>query len=898
MRRWLLSLMAGLVAAGAMRADEARDRDLFEAKIRPALAEHCYRCHSEDAKKKGKLKAELLLDTKTGVRKGGASGPAVIVGKPGDSLLVKALNHDGELQMPPSGKLPAAVLADFNLWIERGAFDPRDGQASPNATGAIDWAKAKAFWAFQPPVNHLPPKIKNASWPKQDVDYFILAELEKRGLDPVGFASKTELIRRATFDLIGLPPTIAEIDAFLKDNSPDAFAKVVDRLLASPHHGERWGRYWLDVARYAEDKALAFVTPRPHAYRYRDWVVQALNRDMPYDRFLRLQLAGDLIDDREPDHFVKLAGLGFQGLGQEYHRGSVAAQVMADELDDRIDTLSRGLLGLTVACARCHDHKYDPIPIGDYYSLAAAYNGSSLQIVPLADRATVETRNAWEKQSKDAEAKLNQWVKEKAKLVRDAGVAEAARYLQTAWHVRTLKRHKIAADLNAVASREKLHALFLERTVKALEQGKLAKQDPAVAAWLAVAEKASADVQPMNGAVEAPPELTLAAEELDRQIRAALMAANAKTPHNLIKTLSLNPDAIFFVSDKEAPRFLSESSQKEHAERKARWVELQKSAPPEPPQSHGIGGGGAAMKINLRGNVERLGELAPPGFLKVVAHDAPRTEKFTRRELADAIASPKNPLTARVIVNRVWHYHFGRGIVGTTSNFGQNGDRPTHPELLDRLTVRFMDAGWSLRWLHREMMLSSAYQLASTSEPRLAEKDPENQYLWHFAPRRLDFEAWRDAWLAVSGRLDPAFGGPSLDLNQPTHVRRTLYSKISRLEANKLLILFDFPDANVTSDRRIATTAPQQQLFVLNSDFAIDTAKAFAQRLEKAAPREDDRVRLAFRLAYGRGPTDQEREASLAFIRDAATGRTEDRLAPWEQFAQAILAANEFMWVD
>ncbi len=892
MRRQLLALLVGLLVAGGSRADETQDRDLFEAKIRPVLAEHCYRCHSEDAKKMGKLKAELLLDTKAGVVKGGASGPAVVAGDASKSLILKAMNHDSDLQMPPSGKLSVSVLANFKTWIERGAFDPRDGKPAAIAASEIDWAKARAFWAFQPPVDHLPPVVKNAGWPKRDIDFFILAQLEKRGLQPVGFAGKTERIRRATFDLIGLPPTPDEIDAFVNDPSPEAFAKVVDRLLASPHHGERWGRYWLDIARYAEDKALAFVTPRPHAYRYRDWVVNALNSDMPYDRFLRLQLAGDLLDEREPDHAVRLAGLGFQGLGQEYHRGSVAAQVMADELDDRIDTLSRGLLGLTVACARCHDHKYDPIPTRDYYSLAAAYNGSSLNLVPLADRAVVEAHAAWQKQTKDAEAKLGQFVKEKSKAVREAIVADAGRYLQAAWQIRTLNRNKLPSAILAAADREKLHVPYLERSVKFLDQQKRGQLEPAVAAWLAIADKVSANAD------DVPPELIEATEELGRRIREALMAKAAKTPHNLIKTLSLNADAVFFVDDKDAAKYFDEPSKKELAERQTRLAALQKSPPPEPPQAHGIVGGGTAMKINIRGSVERPGDLAPPGFLQVIANDAAKKEKFTRLELAEAVASPKNPLTARVIVNRVWHYHFGRGIVGTTSNFGQFGDRPTHPELLDRLTVRFIESGWSLRFLHREMMLSAAYQLSSKNDPRQAEIDPENQYLWHFAARRLDFEAWRDAWLAVSGRLDPTLGGPSLDLNQPSHVRRTLYSKISRLEANKLLILFDFPDANVTSDRRSVTTVPQQQLFVLNSEFTIDTARAFAKRLETAAPREDDRIRLAFRLAYGRGPTNPEIEASRAFIRAAAIGRMDDRLAPWEQFAQAILAANEFMWVD
>jgi hypothetical protein len=318
--------------------------------------------------------------------------------------------------------------------------------------------------------------------------------------------------------------------------------------------------------------------------------------------------------------------------------------------------------------------------------------------------------------------------------------------------------------------------------------------------------------------------------------------------------------------------------------------------------AHVVSGGGAAMRVYKNGNVERVGEPASPGYLRVLQTASPPgvkgPEKFTRLELADAIASPKNPLTARVLVNRVWHYHFGRGIVGTPSNFGQLGDRPTHPELLDTLAVRFMENGWSLRWLHREIMLTQTYQLSSVNVARNAEKDPENQTLWRHTPRRLDFEAWRDSWLAVSGRLDPTRGGPSLDLDQAANVRRTLYAKISRVHPNALLTLFDFPDANVTSDRRTVTTVPQQQLFVLNSDFTIETAKAFAKRLEKEAPRAEDRIPLAFRLAYGRDPSDMEKRASEEFLREAGTPQTTDRLSAWEQFAQAILASNEFQWVD
>lgn len=911
---WPILALAFVSASPTIRGqgpDSREGIEFFEKKIRPALVEHCYACHSAEAQSNKKLRGGLFLDTREGVLKGGDSGPALVPGKVKEGTLLRALRHEDGLRMPPKGKLSDALRADFETWVRIGAPDPRVG-AAPAAAKEIDWAKSRQFWAFRMPVKSPLPSVKDTSWPRREIDHFILAELEKRALTPVGPAAKRDLLRRATFGLTGLPPTPEELKKFLGDESPDAWSRVVDRLLASQHYGERWARYWLDVSRYAEDKALAFVNTRPHAYRYRDWVVEAFNRDMPYDRFLRLQLAGDLVDDPEPDLFVKLAGLGFQGLGAEYHRGSVAAQVIADELDDRIDTLTRGLLGLTVTCARCHDHKYDPIPTRDYYSLAAAYSGSTLVERPLTDAKTVDRYKTWEKQVKDAEARLNQWLKDQTRDRTKSAVANAANYLEAAWQIRILRNHKVPTDLDRYAKDHALNPLFLDRAVKFLDQGKFDKQDPAVKAWIDVALKAGETARPDGGKLLAPTSLQQATAALHRQVHDALAQSNEKNAPSLLKSLWLNPNSLFFVSEKEASLFLPTTDQKELANRRSEIERFRNDAPPAPPMGHLITGGGAAMRVNIRGNVEKLGELAPPGFLRVLRSDLvpPKSadpglpmaneppNKFTRLELADAIASPKNPLTARVIVNRVWHYHFGRGIVGTAGNFGALGDRPTHPELLDTLAVRFMENGWSLRWLHREILLSRTYQLSARNDPKNTEQDPENLYLWRHTPRRLDFEAWRDAWLAVSGRLDRKLGGPSLDLNQADNVRRTIYAKISRVQPNALMVLFDFPDANVTSDRRAVTTVPQQQLFVLNSAFTIDNARAFAKRLESEAPREEERVALAFRLAFGRDPLGTEAQAAAAFLREAGVGRSGDRLNAWEQFAQAILASNEFQWVD
>jgi hypothetical protein len=746
---FMLGLLLGMLSGTRLAAQQKKpDYSFFESKIRPVLIDNCYKCHSVEAQQDKKLRGNLFLDSRAGVLKGGDNGPAIVPGQPNKSLLLKALRHEGP-KMPRDKKLSDAVIADFEKWILQGAPDPRDGNTA--IVKQIDWDTARKFWSFQVPKKYPVPKVKDAAWPKREIDFFLLATMETRDLKPVRPAGKLELIRRATFDLIGLPPTPQEIEAFLKDDSPDAFAKVVDRLLASPHYGERWGRYWLDVARYAEDKALAMSQPRPHSWRYRDWVVKAYNDDMPYERFLQLQLAGDLLPE-PPDTFTRLAGLGFQGLGAEYHRGNFPAQVMADELDDRIDTLTRGLLGLTVACARCHDHKYDPIPTVDYYSLAAAYQGSNLVELPLSPPDIVKRFQDWQAEMKKKEEQLKQ----------------------------------------------------------------------------------------LKPGVDPKKQETL----------------------------------------------------------KAELEKLKSSPPPAPTMIHGIQGGGKAMRVNIRGNVEKLGELAPPGFLRLLpvtfAKPAPGT--FTRLDLARAVTAPDNPLTARVYVNRVWQHHFGRGIVATTSNFGKLGEPPTHPELLDALAVRFLASGQSTKWLHREIMLSAAYQLSSASDAGNEDKDVDNHYLWRMTPHRLDLEAWRDALLAVSGRLDLKLGGPSFDLNDAKSTRRTLYAKVSRAVPNTMATLFDFPDANVTSEQRPVTTVPQQQLFVLNSPLMVESAKAFAARLEKAENDPAKRIALAYRLTYGRAPEAAELQKVMTFIQ--AVNAAQNQLTGWEQFAQALLASNEFYWVD
>ena len=907
----ILLIVMGLFAIssrGIAAEPDAKVLELFEKKIRPVLVEQCYSCHSAEAAKNKKLKGGLQLDTRQGLLTGGETGPAIVPGKPAESTLLKAIRYSTELKMPPTSKLADSVVADFERWIKAGAADPRDGKSSTPAAG-VDWEAARKHWAFQSPKKYPAPPVKRLGWSQSGIDAFVLAALEKRGIQPAKAADKRTLLRRASFDLIGLPPTMEELDSFLADESPTAFAKVVDRLLASSHYGERWGRYWLDVSRYAEDKALAFPTPRPHAFQYRDWIVQAFNSDMPYDRFLRLQLAGDMMKEPVDNYFLKLAGLGFQGLGAEYHKGSVAEQVKADELDDRIDTLSRGLLGLTVACARCHDHKFDPIPTRDYYSLAAAYKGSDLNELFLAPNEAVEIRRKWEAKLKELEATANQYLMDQSRVLGKAALADVRKYLQVAWQLVASKKHKLEMNNAEIIKRERLDPYFLTRWTKVIEASSKGKPAlPALKNWLSIAQEAL-DVAK---SIAIPENLQKATDQLTEEIQAAIAAHEmlggkekkpALTPRQdeLLKAVWLGGGVTPFAPPaNEVLALLPESGKMQHASQLDTVAKHKQAEVSQLPKAHGISGGGQAMKINVRGKVDSLGEPAPPGFLRVLdSTDRKLSEKptFTRLDLADAVCSPDNPLTPRVMVNRIWQHHFGVGIVGTPSNFGKTGDAPTQPELLDTLAVRFVDAGWSMKWLHREILLSATYQQGSQHSPAFAEIDPENHYLWRFTQHRLDVEAWRDAILSVSGRLDATLGGPSLSLLEATHVRRTVYSRISRIDPDKLLVMFDFPDANVSSEKRGATTIPQQQLFVLNSDFMLRSAKAFAANIEKAATNGEDRVTLAYRLAFGRAPSTRELSIGTTFLR-SERGKQVGSPSTLEQFAQALLASNEFTWVD
>jgi len=462
---WFSLLLASISSVSfSVVADESGQAEFFESRIRPVLVQHCYECHSAESKG---IKGGLLLDTAAGMLRGGDSGPAVVAGKTAESLVLQALKYES-LQMPPKGKLPDSVIQDFEKWIETGASDPRTGAAVSVRPG-MNIAEARQFWSFQPPVKTARPAVQNGDWPTAEIDYFVLAAQEQRGLTPVARAGKRELIRRATFDLLGLPPSLEDIEAFLADTAPDAFAKVVDRLLQSPHYGERWGRYWLDVARYSEDQAHTFsVTPNTNGFLYRDWVISAFNTDLPFDQFVRFQVAGDLMELPEPERLQQLPALGYFGLGAQYYKNTDAAKAAADELDDRVDTLTRGFLGLTVSCARCHDHKFDPIPQQDYYSLAGIFQSSRLHNAPLVSQPEVDAYNAAQQRLKALEESIKATVTGRAPGLREARVTDVARYMTAVWKYGVQKRSGGSATVAAYAQAERLDEKFLARWIEFL----------------------------------------------------------------------------------------------------------------------------------------------------------------------------------------------------------------------------------------------------------------------------------------------------------------------------------------------------------------------------------------------------------------------------------------------
>ena len=786
--------IALLAAAGFAVA--AEPSDYFELHVRPVLATRCYTCHT-DAKSGG-----LQLDTRDHMLAGGKSGPAIKPGDPDNSLLMQAIRQTHpRLKMPPGGKLKDEEIAAIATWVKSGAVWPA-GPAKPPAY--VITSEQRNFWSFRPVVEPAPPQVKDAKWARTPLDRFILAKLEAKGLAPAAAADRRTLIRRAYLDLTGLPPLPEEVDAFERDKSPDAFAKVVDALLASPRYGERWGRYWLDIARYSDDKLNSTEDePYKNGFRYRDWVISAFNADMPYNQFVKAQIAGDLLPDKDKYE----AGLGFHALSPEMQ-------------DDRVDATTRGFLGLTVACAQCHDHKFDPIPQSDYYSLLGIFANTNLSQVPLAPKDQVDAFNAAKKKVDDKQKELNDFVSEQATSLSGILATHTAGYMlsEAGFDAETLDKWK-----KYLASPQKEHP-FLKAwfAAKTPEEKKKAATDFETLVLAVDAEKKQIDDKN---------HITLGANPNRNDLSQANLASMDRDRFVLWEDLFSPGKGILYYGDGKIDRLLS-GQWKQHLDRlHADLAALKKAMPPDYPYLQTIEDKKqiSEQKIWLRGDRNNPGGPAPPHFVSILSSGEPKrfTSGAGRLEIANAIADPANPLTARVIVNRIWQHHFGQGIVRTPSNFGAQGDRPSEPELLDYLAAEFVRNGWSIKKLHRTIMLSAAYQLSAAPNEKDLAADPDNRLIWRHDRQRLDAEALRDDLLFVSGQLDTKEGGLAQKIGKD-NARRTVYAFVSRRKTDPDLALFDFPNPNNTSEQRNATNVPPQRLYFMNNEWVIAQAKALA----------------------------------------------------------------------
>ncbi|MDZ4859416.1 MAG: PSD1 and planctomycete cytochrome C domain-containing protein [Candidatus Hydrogenedentes bacterium] len=893
----------------------AQEYDFFEQRVRPILIDNCYECHSAESKT---VKGGLLLDTREGMRKGGASGKAAVVpGAPEQSLVLEAIRYQNpDLKMPPKHQLDQAAVDAISAWIVSGAPDPREFSAN-----AVKQSQKK-LWALEPVSDPAPPVVARADWPQTPIDAFILSKLEVQSLAPAPPASKHSLIRRATIDLTGLPPTADEVDAFISDESPEAFAAVIDRLLASPAYGERWARHWLDVARYADTKGYVYGDREEarfiHSYVYRDWVIGALNADIPYDQFLLLQIAGDqIVTEANKEN---LAAMGFLTLGRRF------LGVTHDIIDDRIDTLMRGTQALTVACARCHDHKFDPIPTEDYYSLYGVFAGSSERAVQLAGNP--EPTEAFKAYTGLHDARVEEFQKQfeqKASALSTRLRAQIKEYLIAVLEADSLPTEEFyeirqADEMNPTIVR-KWQAYLLKRT----------PEDPIFGPWKSFAQmppesfgesaKTYVDasfpkVEPVpvkdtSEAVPAAPLFNTRVAGLFREKPPTSMKDVAERYGELFQSVreswrdTLEQAAIkgepqparLPDADEEALRqvlYAADSpvtvpsgaivDQEWYFDEPAR-VELGRlqrlvdasiiEQPGSPP--HAVILEDRAEQRNARvfkrGNPATRGDEAPRRYL--MALSGPDRKPFEhgsgRLELARAIASAENPLTARVMVNRIWQHHFGQGLVATPSDFGSRSELPSHPELLDWLATKFVRDGWSMKKLHRVIMLSNVYQQSSESAGDIAAAesvDPENRLLWRFNRQRLDFESMRDAILAVSGNLDATMGGRGTDIVKPPYsARRTIYGYVDRQFLPAVFRVFDFPNPDMHSPQRYDTTVPQQSLFLMNSPFLMEQARGLAARTADAATvRTDDRVQAMYRVAYQRAASEDEIYKGLVFL--------------------------------
>ena len=941
-----LALASAVSALAQDRPLTPEENDFFESKIRPALIEHCHSCHSAD--KDAKIKGGLQLDSKAGLLKGGSTGPGLVPGQPDRSLIIKAMRFtDPNLQMPPKEKVPDSVLADFENWVRMGAPDPRTGKNAAVLKTDEDLQKAKKHWAFQPVVKAQPPtpKAHLKSWIQNDIDLFVLAKLEEKGLFPSPIADKWTLVRRAYFDLLGMPPTAKEAEDFVNDTSKDAWEKLIDKLLASPHYGERWGRYWLDIARYADTRGGGNNNRMGdnrlvHAFTYRDWVVNAINEDMPYDKFLKYQIAADCMPGAESKH---LAALGFITMNR-------AVNNRQEEIDDRIDVLTRGTMSLSVYCARCHDHKFDPIPTKDYYSLYGVFDSSvySMNNKPVIQKIdeTPQYRDYLAKKSQ-VEARLEGY--RQGELIKFVGEAKnkTMEYL-LANHFANLGNTNYIIDGRAGQNRfEQFTKLqfevatawrqFLRQRSKAndavfgpwhdysklVEDEKVSDKELLAKSKELAAKYMSADGTPMKGlnplvarAFSTPiSSFRVVAErysklflDAEKAWISAITSDAKKKKDDDAPTLKKLPDPameqlrlVFYgpgapvnITYDRLAGFDNNRIRNGEQTFQVQADALDATHPGAPLRAMALSDGSPRnAKVMLKGDPRNLGPEVPRQFLEALnPNRKPFAKGSGRAELAEEIASKDNPLTARVLINRAWMNHFGGALVRTPTDFGVRADDPTHPELLNYLAAWVMENGWSVKKLHKFIMTSATYMQASDDRAKPMLNDPANLYVWKMNRRRLDFEGFRDSLLAVSGKLDPRLGGPPVKITPEganplgyaeNPYRRTLYGYIDRANLSSLYRTFDFANPEATAGMRFSSTVPQQALYLMNSPFVGDLARSIVHRDDvKNKVDEEGRIEMLYQICFQRLPSALETKIGMKFLEDQSGVKTTDAKPIWQ----------------
>lgn len=879
-----------ILAAAAVQGQE-----LFEKSIRPVLAERCFGCHSSKLKEP---KANLRLDTKAGLARGGDSGPVLVAGKPGESLLFKAISYtDHHLRMPPTGKLPEESIAAFRLWIEQGAEDPREAAAEMvKSASGVDWEKAKKFWAFASLKKTAAPSVKQTGWPRGEVDRFLLAKMEAAELRPASAAGKRDWLRRVRFDLTGLPPTPEEVAEYLGDNAAGADERVVDRLLASRHYGERWARHWLDLVRWAETNGHEYDNNKLDAWRYRDYVIRAFNDNLPYDQFVREHIAGDLMAkpriSRDGSFVESPLATGFYWFGEVLNSATDSEKSRADTVDNQLDVMTKAFLGLTVACARCHDHKFDPIPTSNYYGLAGIMHSTNVReaVIDSPARAAAVRR---------AHERIGQFQKA-AGFVRKAGRSRIVlRQGDEVWEGFDTTSKQIwfptgeafatgfSAGMADSAGRGALELVGSLTSAKF----RMPKRYVHIRMQGTKGEKTKAEMEPVR--------VTLVADDF----KSLHYLASGKQEWEWVTHRMTLPfericyfeivdrareghvavDAIVFSDEKDPPEVVVEEP--------ALLPDPPKSPVTVPESAFGMiawDENPRNIKLHIRGNHQNLGAETPRQFLRVLTNggDAPQLEGSGRMELADWMTGEAQALTARVFVNRAWQHLFGYGLVRSADNFGLMGERPTHKELLDTLAVEFVESGWDVKVLLRKLLVSAAYRMEAKGSADATKKDPRNELLSHFPVRRLEAEAVRDSILVVSGRLQPELFGPSVVPHISAYQngrgkpksgpldgdgRRSIYIQVRRNFLSPMMLAFDYPLPVSTMGVRGASTVPSQALLLLNNEFVLEQADKWAVRVAAEVEGEEARVERMFLEAFARPAEKWEVADSVAFLRQGRT---------------------------